>query len=148
MDNKYIYIMLTIFAGIAVTMQGPINAALGRSLKSSDLATFWSFVSGTVIIGIYLLIKRVPMPSLELLSSVPWWAWLGALTGIIYVSIVILVIPRLGAGTATVLLILAQILTAIVLDKVGAFGVDVKDITFVKMIGVFLMLGGVVLVSR
>lgn len=43
MEGKFIYILLTLFAGVAVTIQGPINSSLGNFLKSPDLATFWSF---------------------------------------------------------------------------------------------------------
>lgn len=148
MESKIIYILLTLFAGIAVTMQGPMNSALGKSLRNPNLATYWSFLFGTILITIYLIAKRTPIPSVEMLKATPWWAYIGAITGIIYVSTLVLVIPKLGAGTTTVLLILAQIITALVLDKYGLFGLDIKDINISKIIGVVLMIFGVVLVSK
>ncbi|WP_068268472.1 DMT family transporter [Caviibacter abscessus] len=148
MGNNIIYPLLAIVAGISVTLQGPINTSLGKSLKSPDLATFWAFFGGTVLIGIYLLAKKEPVPDLAQIKEIPVWSYLGAVTGIIYVALVILVTPKLGVGTTTVLLLLAQIITALVLDHFGVFGFIAKPINLVKVAGVVLMTGGVFLISK
>lgn len=105
-------------------------------------------MGGTVILATYFIFKKQALPSIEVIKSVPLWAYLGAITGLVYVSLVILVIPHLGAGTTTVLLILAQIVTALLLDKFGMFGLEVKDISVTKIIGVALMLAGVYLINK
>lgn len=148
MGNNIIYPLLAILAGISVTFQGPINASLGKSLKSPDLATFWAFLGGTVLIAIYLFVKKEPVPNLSVIKEIPVWSYLGAITGIIYVALVIFVTPKLGVGTTTVLLLLAQIITAMFLDHFGAFGFVAKPITLMKIAGVILMTGGVYLINK
>lgn len=148
MEGNLVYILLTLFAGFVVTIQGPINAALGKYIKSADMALFWSFLGGTIVVTIYVLVKRVAFPSVEVIKTVPLWAYLGAITGLVYVSLLILVIPHLGAGNATVLLILAQIITALILDHFGLFGMEIRSINAIKIVGAVLILGGVYLVNR
>lgn len=148
MGNNLIYTLLAVVAGIAVTVQGPINASLGKSLKNPDMATFWAFAGGTAVIAVYLLIKKEPLPSLDIIRQTPIWAYLGAITGLIYVSLVIFVTPHLGVGNTTILLLFAQIVTALLLDHFGAFGFTPKPINLIKIIGVSLMTGGVFLISR
>lgn len=148
MGNSMIYPLLAIIAGISVTLQGPINASLGKSLKSPDLSTFWAFFGGTILIAIYLFIKKEPIPNIATIKGIPLWSYLGAVTGIIYVALVILVTPNLGVGATTVLLLLAQITTALLLDHFGAFGFIAKPITLMKLAGVLLMTGGVYLINK
>ena len=148
MGNNLIYTLLAVVAGIAVTIQGPINASLGKSLKSADMATFWAFAGGTSLIAIYLVLKKEPLPSIDIIRQTPIWSYLGAITGLIYVFIVIFVTPHLGVGNTTILLLFAQIITALLLDHFGAFGFIPKPINLIKIIGVSLMTGGVFLISK
>lgn len=146
-ESKLIYIILTLIAGIAVTFQGPINAALTKS-TNVEFATLWAFLAGTIMILLYFLIKRIPFPTITELKQVPIYYYLGALTGLFYVITLIIVIPRLGIAKTTVLLILAQTIMALLIDRLGLFGLEVKLITTTKIMGVFLVLGGVYLVNR
>ncbi|WP_067140419.1 DMT family transporter [Oceanivirga salmonicida] len=146
-EGKLIYMILALVAGIAVTVQSPVNSALGKVL-GVEVATFWTFLAGTVVIAIYFLIKGIKLPSIETLKTVPLWCFMGAFLGLIFVTLLIVIIPHLGAGTATVLIILSQIITALILDHFGLVGLKVKSFTFIKLIGVFLMTGGVLLISK
>lgn len=147
-ESKFIFMLLAIIAGIAVTIQGPVNAALGAKVKNADFATLWSFVGGSAVLLIYFFaIKKYSLPSIETLKTVPWWAYLGAITGIIYVFSVVLVIPQLGVGRATVLLLLAQIITAMLLDHFGALGLAKNPITMNKIVGLVFMVVGIVFIN-
>lgn len=146
--SNLIYILLAIVAGIAVTFQGPISSTLGAITKSNDFATLWSFIGGSIVVVIYFLVKRQGLPDISLLKSAPLWSYLGAVTGIIYVSLVILVIPKLGVGNATIILLISQVITALLLDHFGAFGFPVKPLTLMKLTGVALMIGGIYLINK
>lgn len=148
MSKNLIYMLLAVVAGIAVTVQGPINTILGKNLKNSNMATFWSFFGGTVVLAVYFLISRQSLPTVDLIKSTPWWTYLGAITGIIYVALVIYVTPALGVGRVTVLLLIAQTLTALFLDHIGAFGFAQRPIDLNKIVGLVLMIAGVVFINK
>lgn len=148
MTDTLIYSLLALFAGVAVTFQGPINTNLAQSLKSNNMATFMAFFVGTIILAIYILIIREPIPTLTMFRQAPWWSYLGAVTGIIYVFSVIIVFDKLGASSSMVLLILAQIVTALLLDHFGILGVPKKPINIYKIVGLVLMVSGVYLINK
>lgn len=146
-DSKLVYMFLVIIAGIVVTFQGPINGGLAKT-TSVDFATLLSFLLGTILMGIIYFAKGTEIPSINSLKSIPWYYYLGGITGLIYVMLVIISIQPLGAATTTTLLILAQVLTALFIDRLGLFGLEVKLIDINKIIGTFFMLGGVYFISR
>lgn len=146
-DSKLVYMFLVIIAGIVVTFQGPINGGLAKT-TSVDFATLLSFLLGTILMGIIYFAKGTEIPSINSLKSIPWYYYLGGITGLIYVMLVIISIEPLGAATTTTLLILAQVLTALFIDRLGLFGLEVKLIDINKIIGTFFMLGGVYFISR
>lgn len=148
-DSKFLFMLIATLAGTAVAFQGPMNSTLGIKVKNIDFPTLWSFVAGSIVLLVYFfLIKRYTLPSMQLFKTVPWWAYLGPIVGIIYVFSVVLVIPKLGAGNATVILLLAQTLTAVILDHFGLVGLPVNPINLYKIIGLLLMFAGVIFVNK
>lgn len=146
--NNLIYVGLTILAGISVTIQGPINTHLGINLKSSEWATFLTFFLGTIAYGIYMLILRKPVPSLDLFINTPVWTYLGAITGALYVTLVILATPVLGVGATTILLLFAQITTAMIIDHYDLFNLGQRSFDMYKLLGIILVIIGVVLINK
>ncbi len=147
MESKLIYIALTLFAGMIVTFQGPINGALGKVLKP-ELATFWSFLSGTIIIAIYLVVKKETIPTIEEILKIPRLYLIGGVIGVLYVFLITLLIPKLGSANTIFLIILSQMLTALIIDHFGLIGVEVKSINIYKIIGFLFMFLGVFLINK
>lgn len=147
MENKIIYIFLALIAGAAVTFQGPINGALGKVIKP-EYATLWSFISGTIIISLIIVLKKMNFPNIEMLKGLPWWMFIGGIIGIFYVFLIILIIPKLGSATTIFLVIVSQILTAILIDNFGLVGLPVKLVTINRFIGLVFMLIGVYFVNK
>lgn len=57
-----------------------------------------------------------------------------------------IVIPKLGVGTATILLMFSQLLTSIVIDHYGLFGYAIKPIDLLRSLGVVFMGLGILLI--
>lgn len=146
--NFILYTFLAIFAGIIVTIQGPINVELGKSLGSDLYSVLSSFLLGTIVVIIFLLIIREPVPSFELFIKTTPWKYLGAVTGAIYVISVVTIIPILGVGYATVLLMFSQLIAAMVIDHFGLFGYMVRPFDTSRLTGVILMALGIYLINR
>jgi transporter family-2 protein len=80
--------------------------------------------------------------------SVPWWAFLGGLIGVLYVGGALLAVPTLGAGGVTATTIAGQLTLSLVADRFGWFGLDQRDLDVWRIVGVLLLAGGTFLVVR
>jgi transporter family-2 protein len=56
--------------------------------------------------------------------------------------------PRIGVANMLTISVGSQLLTAILLDHYGAFGVPVQSISGTRVVGILLVIGGAVLVRR
>lgn len=148
MEKSFMFMILAIVAGILVTIQGPLNVELGKSLGSDYISTFITFIVGGIFILLFSIITKQGFPSFELLKSIPWWQYLGGILGAIYVLSVITVIPKLGVGSATVLLMFSQLIASMIIDHFGFFGYPQKPFDLYKFIGVLLMGSGIYLINK
>lgn len=140
-------VLLAVFAvtlgGVAIAVQAPLNAALGRNLGATLPAAAVSF--GVGFLALLALSALTGTAHFGRLASVPLWQLAGGLLGAWYVWAVIWGIPSLGAVSAIAALILGQMAGALVLDAVGAFGLQVQEINWKRLAGAGLVAGGLVL---
>jgi transporter family-2 protein len=79
-------------------------------------------------------------------SDAPWWAWVGGLLGAFYVTSTVVVPVRIGAAAFFGILVAAQLVTSVVLDRFGLLGFPKQDVSPLRLLGVALLIGGAVLV--
>jgi transporter family-2 protein len=82
------------------------------------------------------------------MQTAPAWAFLGGLLGIGYVLGNILSIPRLGAVTVICSAILGQMIGSCLVDTFGWFGVAKLPLSFMRLVGIVLLIVGVILVQK
>lgn len=135
---------MMILAGAALPLQFALNALLGRTAGASAIwaAMVSLFVSFTCIAGMMLLMRQ-PLPSLQVLKSVPLLYWFGGVGGAIFVTTSTFAIPRLGASTCVALALLGQLLMSVAIDHFGLFGLPQKAINLQRLAGIALVLSGV-----
>lgn len=127
-------------AGSLMAVQGTLNALAGK-ITGLLPATLVVHLLGTATAGLLLLI----FPTADLLKkipSVPLYAWLGGPIGVAIIYGVAVTIPRLGVGVTTTGIIFFQLLTAYFIDHLGLLGREYIPFTWVKLIGILLMVGG------
>ena len=139
-------VALTAVAGGLVAMQAPINSKLGKSVGTFAAASI-SFIIGTLILVAITALSGADV-RLGNASRLPWYYFTGGLLGAAYVTTVLVSVRTLGAGGVTAATIAGQLSTAVVLDRVGAFGLAQKPITAARLIGVALLAAGVFLIVR
>ena len=140
----WIALIIVALGGIALAVQAPINAALGRSVDDGVAAAMISFGIGFLLL-LAVVSLRGSLPGLATLKAVPWWCWTGGALGAFYVWTVLWSVPRLGVVTTFAALILGQLTAALILDSAGAFGLPVKEITAQRIGAVALVSAGLVL---
>ncbi len=137
-------LLIVVFAGVALAIQAPINAALGRSLGSPIAAAAVSFAVGLVVlIGLTLLISG-PQPFAKV-AATPGWQLVGGLLGAFYVSAVLWGVSTLGVLSTMAALILGQMGAALLLDGNGLFGLPVQALTPQRIAAAVLVAAGLLL---
>lgn len=76
------------------------------------------------------------------MASVPWYAYLGGILNVIIIFAVVITMPKIGVGNATTAIIVAQILTALLVDGLGLFGMKKYEFHYIDLLGVALLAVG------
>ncbi|WP_282009495.1 DMT family transporter [Brevundimonas aveniformis] len=143
----YAAMILVTLAGAATALQAPINARLATAVGSAVNAALVSFAVGTIaLIGLALILQV--RPDMAAARTLPWYAWIGGLCGVIFVIAATWGVPRLGVAMTITLMVAGQLLLGLVLDHFGAFGAPRQPVNLTRMVGVALVIGGVLLVRR
>lgn len=145
--NNIFYVVLTIVAGILVTIQGPINVQLGKTIGNSYWSTLMTFIVGGLFMLIFALVTK-QTTSVGTEQSFKIWQLLGGIFGAIYVVSIIIVMPVLGVGTATVLLLFVQLVTSMIFDHFGWLGTQIRPFDVYRAVGVILMAIGIYLINK
>jgi transporter family-2 protein len=139
-------VLLTACAGGLVAMQAPINSALGKAAGTFAAASISFAVGTTALIGITLLSNS--KVDLAAIGDLRWYYLTGGLLGAAYVTTVLVSVRTLGAGGLTAATITGQLSFSVVMDRLGAFGLDEKPLSVGRVIGVALLAAGVFLIVR
>ena len=141
-------ILLSLLAGFAVPLQAGTNARLGALLGHPLWATGVSLLVSLLALMVVLLVIKVPKPNLSALSGAPWWIWMGGIAGVLYITIALLMAPRLGALNFIMAVIIGQLVISLIIDYFGLMGLPRKDISLQKLVGVLVVVGGFVITTR
>jgi bacterial/archaeal transporter family-2 protein len=139
------YVLLALVGGAMLPIQFGINAQLAEWVGGSVRAAFVSFVIGTVaLLAAVLVTARGGWP--DRAGSAPWWVWIGGLLGAFYVVASIVTAPKLGAVTLVAVILAGQAVASLTLDHFGWVGFEEEPVTLVRVVGMLMLAGGVVLV--
>ena len=143
-NTTLIALALMAASGVAIAVQAPLNAMLGRGIGSPMGAAAISFGVGFIVLLALTLIIG-DGASLTRLGAVPLWLLIGGAMGALYVFSALWSVPVLGVLTATTMLILGQMVAALLLDHFGAFGLPAQALSPTRLMAAALVAGGVVL---
>ncbi|CAM3358284.1 hypothetical protein BZK31_06160 [Pseudomonas floridensis] len=139
---------LSLAAGFAVPLQAGTNARLGVVLGHPLWATMVSLlVSLIAVIGVMLIFK-VQRPCLSTLQSTPWWAWLGGVAGVLYITTALLMAPRLGTLNFMMAVIVGQLVISLIIDYFGLVGLPRQSINVQKIVGILVVIMGFLITVR
>jgi transporter family-2 protein len=142
------WIALALFAGAVLPIQGAVNALLRNDLGGATFAVGTiSFVVATLAMAITQIgasaLSGAAKPTLNGLSSMPWWGWLGGFAGAAYVTTVFTAIPAIGAATTAGLTVAGQQVASVFVDRYGLLRLPQRPVSEMRLIGVALLLAGV-----
>lgn len=143
--SNILFFALMFCGGIAVAVQPSINGRLAQKIGIIESSCI-SFVVGTL--ALLLIALLVGQGSFRNLGTVRGWELTGGLLGAFFVTLTILIVPRLGTASAMAATIAAQLLTGLFLDHFGLFGFTVIPVDGKRAVGVVLLIMGAGLVFR
>ncbi|MEM7213306.1 MAG: DMT family transporter [Pseudomonadota bacterium] len=142
---KLIYLFAAFAIGMTFALQPAINGAAARVLGSPVSAAVIS-VAITLIACIFLMPIFGARLSLGDIANLPWWVIFGGIIGAGVVAGGAAIAPATGAALFFVCLIAGQLVGSAIVDSTGAFGMQLQSLSYTKLAGIGLALGGVVLV--
>jgi bacterial/archaeal transporter family-2 protein len=144
--SRSVAFLLTLGAGLLIGLQPPANAALSKHVGDFG-AAFVSLAVSLAIIGVLLVLVGHP-GRLSGLTAIKPVELVGALGGAVVVLVGLVAVKPLGAGAVIALLVAAQLVTSVIADRFGWFGVAHAGIGAGRVLGVVLVCAGTLLVTR
>lgn len=146
MPGIAVVMMVGLIGGIAVGLQGPLASLISQRIGM--LESVFVIHAGGAIASIVPLLLLEGGGQLGEWQRVPWYALGAGGFGLAVIGAMTYMIPRVGATSALLILIVGQLLIGAVLDHYGWFGVSVRPLELSRLLGVLVMLGGVWLTVR
>ena len=141
-------LMLTSLAlaiGILLTVQTAINSQLRHYLHSPLQAALLSFMVGTIVLSILVLLQNSEKPTLQQLFNIPWYLWLGGCLGVYAITVSLYTAPKLGFLTLSALIIFGQIVMSMIVDQYGLFATEKTALNWQRLLGSVVIFIGVLL---
>ncbi|MBF4556160.1 DMT family transporter [Pseudomonas sp. p50] len=140
-------LLLAVIAGAVVPFQSAINANLGRGLGHPLWATLASLLVSIAVLLPVIVAMRLPLPTLAFITKAPLWMWAGGAFGVCFISLALMLLPKLGASGFIALALAGQVVASLVLDHFGLFGLVERQMTLPRVLGAVLLIAGVVLIQ-
>jgi len=138
---------LGFLAGGMIAVQSVLNATLGQRTGHFGSVLLLTFVSIAVLVVLILF-----FPSTARFQSLPrsseWYLYAGGALGVGILAAPIFLIPRIGATSTLVAIVMGQLILALAIDHFGLFASPKIEATLVRILGVALVALGAYLVGR
>ena len=135
-------IVLSIIAGMAMSVQGVMNTRLGEGIGNMEAN---AFVQGTAFALAMIALLFWRQGSFSALGSVSRLYWLGGALGLVITLTVMLGIKSLGMTVAISIILMSQLLVAALIDAFGLMGSEKIAFGWNKFVGLAVMCGGMLL---
>ncbi|WP_437203759.1 DMT family transporter [Planctomicrobium sp. SH664] len=141
-------LLLATLAGVVVPFQSIVNGRLGQLVNNPFLAAFISFLGGTVALAVLAALWQGGVPRLPDGVYVPWHLCTGGLAGVVFITVVLLLVPKIGTAEVLSATIAGQLMMSLVVDHLGLVGMPRVPISGTRLLGVVVLLVGTWLVKR
>ena len=143
--SSLLLLCLMVCGGIAIATQPSINGRLAQKTGVLESSCISFTVGALALLAVVLLSGR---NGLRGIADASWWELTGGLLGAFFVTMTIIVVPRIGTTAAMAAVIASQLVTGLILDHYGFLGFRHIPIDARRVFGVLLLLAGASLVFR
>lgn len=143
-NTPLLALLLVATAGVAIALQSPLNAALGRHIGSNLGAATVSFGVGFALLLVITIAYGHGDRLLDA-AHAPRILLTGGLLGAFLVWATLYSVSVLGVLTMAAVLILGQILAALAIDHFGLFGIAARPVSINRLLAAGFVAAGVIL---
>ena len=139
------YLFVAFVTGAAIAVQALANSRLRFALGTPVWAAIAQFIVGLAALVVIAVVTRQPSADTGGLSRMPWWGWVGGAIGALFITVSIVLTPRLGTALTLATMTVGQLLAALVLDHYGWLGAPVVRLSLPRVLGAACLLAGIAL---
>ncbi len=143
--RRALYVPLVLLIAALVGFQHPINSELATHIGDFP-AGFMNFAVGTVLLAI-LVVASGKAAGLRRVGEAKLYYFLGGPIGVVVVVASLAAVTEIGAAGLTSALVTGQLIGALALDRIGAFGLQRVPIDWVRIAAVGALLAGTYLAT-
>lgn len=133
-------VLFAVMAGICISLQNVFNTRVGDGVGSIEATVV---VHAVGLVASIFLVLLMGDGDLTKIGDVNKLYLFGGALGVAIVIGVIKGVTMLGAAQAVMIVMLAQLAVAYLIDAVGLFGMERIPISFTKVAGLLIVLGGI-----
>ncbi|MCM3212984.1 DMT family transporter [Niallia taxi] len=141
---RYIFYVLALLAGAALSFEGAIYAELGKTIGQLE-TSFYNFFMGSIIMGLLWLFFG--KGKLSYAVEAPKWTLLGGLLGVVYLTAIVVSVPFVGVGISMVAVIIGQLIMSMIIEHFGWLGSKKTKINKEKIFAVLSMIIALILIN-
>ena len=135
--------LIAIISGALMSIQGVFNTGVTKSSSIWVPAGFVQITAFLTCAVMWFINGRPPIGGLFQVE--PKYALLGGVIGAFITYTVVRAMSDLGTAKAEVTIVIAQIAVAYIIELFGIFGSKKADFSWIKLLGLALAIGGVVI---
>lgn len=139
MQPIFLIILVGLLGGMAIGVQSPMSSIISQRMGMME-SVFIIHAGGALAALIPLFIFGSKLGQWR---SVPWYTLLAGAFGLIVISAMGYMIPRIGVAGALITLLAGQLLVGSILDHFGWLGVAQRAIDLPRIIGLGVVMLGV-----
>ena len=134
---------IALISGALMSIQGVFNTQVTKSSSIWVASAFVQFTALLVCLAAWLVSDRSSFAAL--LKVEPRYMLLGGAIGAFITYTVIKGMEMLGPARAVMLIVIAQLIVAYVIELLGLFGTEKQPLEWRKVIGIGIAVAGVVI---
>lgn len=137
--NRGVAAAMALIAGTLLTIQVGFNTTFGKQVGSPLASSIVSFGGGMLVLLAVNGLGLLGPAEWSGVRRMPWWAYGSGLVGAYYVTSSIIVAPEVGLAAMSATVVAGQLLSSLVVDKLGALGFMKKAVGWPQWLGVALL---------
>lgn len=135
-------VMIALASGALMSIQGVFNTDVTKQTSLWVSAAFVQFTALLVCLAAWLLYDRTSFQSLWEIQDK--YVLLGGAIGALITATVIRSMNALGPAKAAMLIVIAQLAVAWLIELLGLFGVEKQEFSIRKLLGLLIAVAGVI----
>lgn len=139
-------ILIALLSGALMSVQGVFNTEVTKSSGIWVANAFVQLTAFLVCLGAWCICERTPVTSVFKVE--PKYMLLGGVIGAFITFTVIKSMEMLGPAKAVMLIVIAQLIIAYVIELLGIWGVEKQPLEWRKIIGMLIAIVGVVIFKK